>query len=643
MGTAMKKENRNNRPRDRNIPFLCTDNPIWRWMALAALSLACPFLSVGGTVRASGVEMTVMMDMEIPLSFDAGKNAFVGEQPVSETCHDEHAHRMIDVSLPEGFRMETPAGSVDAPDGTAVSFDGTMTARRGYHNLNSDDPFHSVISVQVPFTEDFLEYGAGGYSLSIPVNMTMEEAYGSYSTDYSFTPWDRLLESGRAETDGADVLEKVAMAGDALDIPPVYSGLGKRFLSLASYRSVDVPYSVTSADSAFTESGVREICFWGENAAVPRAVCKDAKALEKAVLADGVTGFGDWAFKGCTALKDFTFPPSMQHLGSFSFQDCISLKTLTIQGNLATDALSSASSPLNGTGIETVAVDEGVTEIPSYLYTGAASLKRLVLPSSLQAIGSYAFSGCTSLEELTIRSDFSISKFRPPFDGGGIRTVAFEEGVTAITSRLFDGSCGSMTDVYIPVSVKTVGSYAFRGGSGITVHYAGTEAQWETVERNGWTPEAVIFGDSGQMPAASALSMGMEENAGLSDALMVDPDASLASDMEETGKDIPDPEQAEETGFPDDGIHLDEDADGRASDSGCPEEAEDGPEEVMEPQSEEEPADDGLASVSPVSVPSESGGSPCPDAPGEEAGLDDAGLPPKDPEDEPDATESAAG
>ena len=127
-------------------------------------------------VKAASGTMTVEIESSIALSFDESANAFVGTGNIQEFSDDAHLHRIISVSLPESFEMTTPKGIKPAPDGTVVHYDGQMSARRGYYNNTNGDGYSSTLYVTVPLTEDFKDYGAGEYSLTVPVEMTVSQA-----------------------------------------------------------------------------------------------------------------------------------------------------------------------------------------------------------------------------------------------------------------------------------------------------------------------------------------------------------------------------------------------------------------------------------------------------------------------------------
>ena len=49
-----------------------------------------------------------------------------------------------------------------------------------------------------------------------------------------------------------------------------------------------------------------------------------------AVIPEGTTTIGEFAFEGCTSLQSITIPESVTEIGMSAFEDCISLQRITI-------------------------------------------------------------------------------------------------------------------------------------------------------------------------------------------------------------------------------------------------------------------------------------------------------------------------
>ena len=93
--------------------------------------------------------------------------------------------------------------------------------------------------------------------------------------------------------------------------------------------------------------------------------------------------------------------------------------------------------------IETVTIENGITNIGPHAFSSFSNLKSITIPSSVTSIDDNAFFGCKNLKSIIIPSS-----------------------VTSIGSSAFYG-CSSLTSIYIPENVTSIGSSAFKSCGGI--------------------------------------------------------------------------------------------------------------------------------------------------------------------------------
>ena len=154
--------------------------------------------------------------------------------------------------------------------------------------------------------------------------------------------------------------------------------------------------------------------------------------VKSAVIAEGVTSIGEYAFSDCRSLTSVTIPDSVTLIGGAAFYECTSLTSVTIP--------------------------DSVTNIGADAFSHCTSLTSVTIPDSVTSIGHDAFFLCRSLISVTI-----------------------PDSVTSISSYTF-GSCTSLTSVTIPDSVTSIGGDAFYFCTSLTdVYYAGSEAQWKAI------------------------------------------------------------------------------------------------------------------------------------------------------------------
>lgn len=180
-------------------------------------------------------------------------------------------------------------------------------------------------------------------------------------------------------------------------------------------------------------------------------------SVSEIAFPESLTSIGDYAFQGCSSLKTVNFTENLVNLGGYIFQDCKSLTDISVpdsnemfmdkDGVLFTkdgctlvrypeareqdsfvipegctqlangcfvDAVYLRNIDLNNatvfgmdaffrcTGLESIAVPEGTTDISAQMFAYCSSLKEVSLPSTLKTIGDYAFYTCAGLSEVTV-------------------------------------------------------------------------------------------------------------------------------------------------------------------------------------------------------------------------------------------------
>ena len=119
--------------------------------------------------------------------------------------------------------------------------------------------------------------------------------------------------------------------------------------------------------------------------------------VKSAVIADGVTSIGEWAFFGCGSLTSVTIPNSVTSIGAGAFGGCTSLTSVTIPDSVT----SIGQHAFNGCrSLTSVTIPDGVTSIGAYAFSECSSLTSVTIPDSVTSIGDGAFASCTSLTDV---------------------------------------------------------------------------------------------------------------------------------------------------------------------------------------------------------------------------------------------------
>ena len=116
--------------------------------------------------------------------------------------------------------------------------------------------------------------------------------------------------------------------------------------------------------------------------------------------------------------------------------------------------------------LEKVVFAEGQTKIWTGSFNNSASIKTVVLPSTIDTIDNYAFSGCTALQAIRIPSGVQILNEKTFSGCTALTSVELQEGLVKINERAFE-NCTSLQNIKLPSTVETIGGYAFYN-SGLT-------------------------------------------------------------------------------------------------------------------------------------------------------------------------------
>ena len=143
--------------------------------------------------------------------------------------------------------------------------------------------------------------------------------------------------------------------------------------------------------------------------------------------------------------------------------------TLNISGTGAMKDYDSDDSPATQKkdSVKKVVIEDDVTSIGNYAFSGCSSLTDITLPSSVTSIKSCAFYKCSQLASIEIPSSVTSignSAFR---NCTGLTSITISDRVTSIGNYVFWG-CSNLTSIVIPDSVTSIGELAFSDCSSLT-------------------------------------------------------------------------------------------------------------------------------------------------------------------------------
>ena len=263
----------------------------------------------------------------------------------------------------------------------------------------------------------------------------------------------------------------------SVTIPNSVTSIGDGvFRGCSGLTSVTIPNSVTSiGDSAFSDcSGLTSVTIPNSVTSIGKYAFYNCSGLTSVTIGNSVTTVGEYAFRGCSGLTSVTIPNSVTSIGDSAFSDCSGLTSLTI-GEKVTKIPGSAFSGCSG--LTSVTIPNSVTSIGIRAFRGCSGLTSVIIPNSVTSIGKYAFDYCSGLTSVVVDKNNGTYDSRDNCNAiietstnklvVGCKNSIIPNSVTSIGSYAFRG-CSGLTSVTIGNSVTSIGDYAFRGCSGLT-------------------------------------------------------------------------------------------------------------------------------------------------------------------------------
>ncbi len=175
------------------------------------------------------------------------------------------------------------------------------------------------------------------------------------------------------------------------------------------------------------------------------------------------TSIAPYAFKECSNLKSFHFPESLTKIEGSAFDSCISLEEAIIPDS-ATDLCNweqSGQGIFYGcTSLKKVKLPSKLTAIGGNIFNGCTSLTHIDIPESVIKLGSSCFAN-TGLTSVTL-PDGITNVFQGSFEGcKSLKEVILSDNVDTLSWGAFSG-CESLTDINIPLDLKSISNEVFK-------------------------------------------------------------------------------------------------------------------------------------------------------------------------------------
>ena len=163
------------------------------------------------------------------------------------------------------------------------------------------------------------------------------------------------------------------------------------------------------------------------------------------------------------AINTVFIEEGITNIGKYAFRDCLNLTSITIPNSVISIG-DSAFQDCNK--LTSIIIPNSVTTIGCYAFSRCSSLDSVMIPDSVTQIEHFAFSGCSSLTSIYLPNNITRIKGRIFSGCNRLNSIEIPNSVISIEFGAFE-DCTSLTAITIPNSVTKIEG-AFLGCSNLT-------------------------------------------------------------------------------------------------------------------------------------------------------------------------------
>ncbi len=207
----------------------------------------------------------------------------------------------------------------------------------------------------------------------------------------------------------------------------------------------------------------------------------NCSSLQSIAIPASTSTISNYAFYNCTNLTnvDFSKAENLTSIGQYAFCNCTKIVSLDLSGAKKLTSLK-YSAFNNCDGFQEIKFPAGLTTIESSCFQDCNGLKKVTIPESVTSIGGDVFRSCSNLETVDLSkaaklSSIASSSFAYCTKLTEIKISFKNEYFTSFDGALYNKDktkiiCwpAGKTDLNFPVSVTTIGAYAFEGNANLT-------------------------------------------------------------------------------------------------------------------------------------------------------------------------------
>lgn len=165
------------------------------------------------------------------------------------------------------------------------------------------------------------------------------------------------------------------------------------------------------------------------------------------LLPDNLEEIGGYAFSGCNNISDVIIPNNVSKLGTGAFSGCKNLSSIVLSSS--------------------------IKKIESFTFSYCVNLRSLHISKAIESINQHALNNCSSLQSVTVDiENENFCSYNGVLYTKDMKTIVLyprglqsdeyyiPDGVEVIYPRAF-ADCSRIQKVFVPSTIKEVGSYAF--------------------------------------------------------------------------------------------------------------------------------------------------------------------------------------
>ena len=213
----------------------------------------------------------------------------------------------------------------------------------------------------------------------------------------------------------------------------------------------NVYWSFNSATGQLTIYGTGDMYDYEDNKGTP--FFKNS-TIKNVVVKEGVTSIGSQAFPYCKNMLSATLPNSLSSINDRAFAECNNLKNVNLSSN--------------------------IVHLGYEAFYNCDSFTKVILPKSITSMGDYCFYSCDNLKEVVVDGCYLLGKLSF-LSCENLEKIIINRGTVIISNSVF-ARCTKLKEIYLPITIVTIGASTFIGDSSLSdVYYEGSEDMFENL------------------------------------------------------------------------------------------------------------------------------------------------------------------